>query len=406
MKQQHIILSLILLIITASRAQAEEGPLAAIQAQFTNAVAGIEAKHQTRMAKVNLQYMQALDKLSNKSKRGGNLDGYLAARKELERFRDDATFPAGGELDLDESVEKLRARFGETASSTEDGHVGDLVNLHDKYLRALESVKRRLVQEGRIDAAVDVNEVIKIARAKREKLAARLPEKTGIVGALKTAVTGGAKQVLPQGAVLYYRFSKRGQGALDASGSGNDGKVIGATWTRVGNRGGAYSFDGKKDYVETGLRATDLGIAGDVPRTINLWAQPRNVHAGFLFAVGSVRAALGQFALKLRDDNSQFDLDCHSIGVSGGTYESGRWSMITTAFDGDAIKIYVNGRLSGSRSVRLNTRNDDTFKIGRNLMAHHATHFDGLIDEIAVFNRALEESEIESLFQKQKKMFP
>ncbi|MFA4960864.1 MAG: hypothetical protein WC548_04345, partial [Candidatus Pacearchaeota archaeon] len=63
--------------------------------------------------------------------------------------------------------------------------------------------------------------------------------------------------------VLMYNFENRsllGENStkvVDASGGGNNGSVVGATWTSSGKHGGGYSFDGSGNYIGMGTNKFD-----------------------------------------------------------------------------------------------------------------------------------------------------
>src|SRR5688572_17807364 len=73
----------------------------------------------------------------------------------------------------------------------------------------------------------------------------------------------------PPGLVAAYAFDEvSGTTAVDATGAGNNGVVVGGTWA-PGRYGGALSFDGTNDYV--GLPA--LGTFYNSGFTLEAWVQ-------------------------------------------------------------------------------------------------------------------------------------
>ena len=68
--------------------------------------------------------------------------------------------------------------------------------------------------------------------------------------------------------------------------------------------------------------------------------------------------------------------------------------------DGHALKLYLNGNLDADKTVPYNTVFDSTapFMPGANLSDGAAAQtFDGLMDEWRAYNRALSQSEIQTL---------
>ena len=97
----------------------------------------------------------------------------------------------------------------------------------------------------------------------------------------------------------------------------------------------------------------------------------------------------------LSDDGTNNTVVSGSITVSAGT-----WYHAVGVYDGSTMKLYINGAsdatpVSYSSGIHNNTA---PFTIGcRN---GNAQFFDGQIDEVAVFNRALTADEVTSIYEK------
>jgi len=74
-----------------------------------------------------------------------------------------------------------------------------------------------------------------------------------------------------------------GATAVDWSGHGHHGTIVGDRERTNGHDGGALEID-RGDYVETGTNATDLGIDGGKPKTTMAWALTRSFNGGGLSA--------------------------------------------------------------------------------------------------------------------------
>ena len=76
----------------------------------------------------------------------------------------------------------------------------------------------------------------------------------------------------------YALNSPLGAMAIDASGRGNSGAIIGATWTPHGRFGGAMRFDGVDDALRVpGSRSLDLKRA----MTLSAWIRPNKLQSGW-----------------------------------------------------------------------------------------------------------------------------
>ena len=86
------------------------------------------------------------------------------------------------------------------------------------------------------------------------------------------------------------------------------------------------------------------------------------------------------------------------------TYDSNLWYNIVIVRELTSLKIYVDGNLTGSNEVDPDYHIDefDKIRIGSSSIGEH---WDGLIDELSIWEVALTEEEIQNYFGKQKKIF-
>jgi hypothetical protein len=83
----------------------------------------------------------------------------------------------------------------------------------------------------------------------------------------------------------------------------------------------------------------------------------------------------------------------------------GQWCHVAGTYDGSALKDYVNGQLSGRISYAGNPSTSysmgqpQTFQIGQRLPNPESLYpFKGLIDEVSIYNRALTDYEVSSIY--------
>ncbi len=75
-----------------------------------------------------------------------------------------------------------------------------------------------------------------------------------------------------------------------------------------------------------------------------------------------------------------------------------KWHFVAGVYDGRTIRLYVNGALVDSQTATGNVNNpSDYISIGSDYSGDASRYFKGTIDEVAIWNRALSEAEIQAL---------
>ncbi|MHA1280755.1 MAG: LamG domain-containing protein, partial [Candidatus Helarchaeota archaeon] len=202
--------------------------------------------------------------------------------------------------------------------------------------------------------------------------------------------------VVPSGCVLYLPMDEGvGSKVHDKSYEGNDGIINGASWVD-GKYGKALEFDGDDDYVDCG----ELNPLGQ-EFTIAFWyyrkgapsttyESPFSIDADSWSSVGGLQF-WNHLAVRIRND-----ADDSETSIGFGTLEDNQWYHVVFVWNKPIGKTYVNGEFCGS----ITWNHDigwDIFKtyIGRSWTS---AKFNGILDEVAVFNRALSEDEIKALY--------
>jgi hypothetical protein len=81
------------------------------------------------------------------------------------------------------------------------------------------------------------------------------------------------------------------------------------------------------------------------------------------------------------------------------TPETNTWYHLSGTYDGSQLKIYLNGSLEGITQVAgaMGVSASD-LNIGRDPSNAEGSYWNGLIDEVEIFNRALSPSEIQAIY--------
>ena len=204
-------------------------------------------------------------------------------------------------------------------------------------------------------------------------------------------------------AVAYYKFDEGyGTSAKDSSIHGNNGTITGADWTNEGKFGKALSFNGTSDYVDCG-DDDELNME-DKDFTLGAWINPISYDSNWrLFWGGNVGAA--GLGLKTSSGYLRFTKLSISDAPSSNTQVSlDTWSHVAAVFDSHSssnnLKYYLNGVnvATVTYDVDFDT-NAATKHIGRGTTTNF---FDGLIDEVKIFNYALTDEEIKQEYNQGK----
>ncbi|MBI5100222.1 MAG: laminin G domain-containing protein [Nitrospirae bacterium] len=185
--------------------------------------------------------------------------------------------------------------------------------------------------------------------------------------------------------------------ALDMIGTNNGTLVNGATYA-AGNVGQAFSFDGTNDYVE--MTGSSVGDFGSAPFTVDFWMYAASDPTSNAYLIGKSCPNCGA-GWDLRFDNSTISV----VGVNGWSVNFwsnpsvtvGAWHHIALAATGSSITLYIDGAVSASNPRSAISSTVSPFRIGDN-PDYGGSAFNGLVDEVEIFDRALSLAEIQAIY--------
>jgi hypothetical protein len=229
----------------------------------------------------------------------------------------------------------------------------------------------------------------------------------GIEPLLYEAGSNKKLSTFQSGLVLYLPFDEgSGITARDLSGFGNNGTLLDASstnadgntppqWT-TGKVGGALSFDGVDDYVKV-PSSTSLYITKEI--TLVAWAYSANF-SGYQAAVSFKDAAVmfsssnGGLFFRLVLDGVVNDL------WSSKNIATGTWYLLITSYRNGQAAWYINGQNTGrwSKSGLITNSSCCPYILIGNRVEGLSRYWNGLIDEVRIYNRALSDSEIKALY--------
>jgi chitodextrinase len=211
------------------------------------------------------------------------------------------------------------------------------------------------------------------------------------VVAVFLAVLAPAASAATPGLVAAYGFDDAsGTVAADASGNGNAGTVLSGTWT-TGKFGGALSFNGTSSRVQIPGSAS-LNLSSAV--TLEAWVFPTSL--GTAWQAVAIKQQTKELTYGLyANSNVKHPAGIVYTGSSEKTTYGpsqlplSTWSHVAMTYDGSVLAVYVNGALVSSQLISglMATSATGALSIGGDTI--WSEWFSGKIDELRVYNRAL-----------------
>lgn len=209
-----------------------------------------------------------------------------------------------------------------------------------------------------------------------------------------TTASGGTTQ----GLVAYYPFNGN---ANDESGSGNHATTNTAILTsdRYNQSNSAYTFNGTTRI----LAPTNNLPIGNSDRTISVWVHSPNFGQGNKMFVGwgtpgspNLRMSALGIGHSFSTNKKPFFWGWGADLVAVTPLNDNNWNHVACVFNNGVMKIYINGQLDNYTNLTINTPPNTTLHIG--WFNSTLSGFNGSIDDIRIYNRALTDSEILGLY--------
>jgi chitodextrinase len=209
--------------------------------------------------------------------------------------------------------------------------------------------------------------------------------------------------------VGYWKFDE-GFGTItnDSSGKGNHGTLVNSpTWVSSGKVGGALDFDGANDYIIV-PKSTSVNNLPAI--TVAAWINPRSAGDTQKGLIISKRPGPA-FRLRATSTNPtfmRFESDFDGVDIfrtsKDGYITHNQWQHVAITWDGSIngsnVRFYVNGVETGYKETDNATGlrlDDSTIDLILGGFGDGSSTFDGMIDELRIYNYALTQSEIQNL---------
>lgn len=164
-------------------------------------------------------------------------------------------------------------------------------------------------------------------------------------------------------------------------------------WT-LGVIGGALAFDGVHDKVEV---AHDPTVASLEKVTMAAWIQ-HGPTTNYRSIIDKRDAPADGFDLYLDPSSRLFMRVNQATASSAVVVGDGAWHHVAGTYDGTTIRLYVDGVLQATESANAGLlATEGPLRIGHHYTAESRYSFDGRIDEVYLFDEALDADAISAL---------
>jgi hypothetical protein len=211
------------------------------------------------------------------------------------------------------------------------------------------------------------------------------------------------------GLVAHYPFNGS---AKDSSGNGNHGTVHGGNFVadRLGRQAGAYALNGTDAYISA-AGTKSLEAAFELSISVWLYHKTQDSQKEWYSIVEKSdpeRWGHSKYGMWLIRDLVELcvqpiDLELpHRCVESEMTLEPEQWHHLVGVSDGTVLRVYIDGQLAGEKDFGSRTDNSKSqfeLFIGVDLYDASPVYVKGMIDELRLYTRALDETEVKTLYQ-------
>jgi hypothetical protein len=216
---------------------------------------------------------------------------------------------------------------------------------------------------------------------------------------------------LKRGLILHFNFDAAvGEKVHDLSGHGNEGEAVGIQWVANGHRGGSVRFGLTNSYIRVpnndALNPPQLTLAAWIKTSYKDWVWRRIFDKctgrGYDLTMGG--------DMKGNSWQGQVALEAGPAWVTSRIQVAdGRWHHVAGTFDGSELRLYVDGQPAGKpvpkKGELARTAYDLTIGANRSnpnaALGEVGASFNGMMDDVMMFNRALSAKEVRMLFESQ-----
>ena len=219
-----------------------------------------------------------------------------------------------------------------------------------------------------------------------------------------TVIKGNVWSFKTGALVSLWKLDETSGSIVKDSAGDNNGTLIGnPQWQpEAGKIGGALMFGGKGTYINIG-RDSDFDITDQI--TVSAWIKVNKFDQEWQAIIAKGDSA---WRLQRNQNNDNLEFACTGLKIpSGSPYgglfgnknvNDGKWHHVVGIYDGSKMYMIIDGDEDASQSAsgRINTNSQPVY-IGNNA-ERNARFWNGLIDDVRIYNYALTKEEVKALY--------
>jgi len=209
--------------------------------------------------------------------------------------------------------------------------------------------------------------------------------------------------------VAYYSMDDtRVDTLVDATVNGNNGIFFSTTAVAPGFSGNSLNFNGVDDYVQF-----SQSPSFDIPSglvSVSIWTKLEYLPTEMLLGTGPLFDSHGDEYVMYEDKGNK-ELRFKAVNSTNGAARpgipqadliTGQWINAVGVFDGTNAMIYLNGVKKGSLPLTGTVKTGQVAMLGRSAVSGTTSYFKGCMDNVAVYNKALSQAEVEAQYANHK----
>jgi len=371
--------------------------LGTMKAEYEEAKQREDATFDVVLEAALLAYSNALQNAERQCKKDGDLESLLAVRTEQDRFSQLRVLPRVLPEGLPQSMRQVHASSVLRVEQAGKTRRRNYENLTKRHRSALETLKKQLTSDDRIDDALKVQVEIKSIDATASMLSEDSSDAPQKADKARKSVRSST---LSDGLVIHYTFDAVSKsGVPDLAGGKYPARIVGKYTSVPGLAGKAvrleqgnylliptFPLDGVKEFTVAIVVKDEMAVQVEHGEAYVSWG---DTEQGGWIGVGQMKQ----------------NILCFSAGSNSINLPlQNEWRRKFTAYclvcKNNQIEAYVDGVRSGASAVQSTQIASKNGGIGTHWWAGGkgtSSRFVGEVDDVRLYQRALSEPEIKSL---------